>query len=106
MFTKHIKDDTIVDQCNLLGGDCSGRGGDNSPGDLGGLSRPHTLSSSSVMLVYSVCMCISIAVRLLPPARFGGMTLILGSVNVTLRSKTGRVGWVAVGGGSLVSGSE
>lgn len=69
---------------NLLGGDCSGLGGLNSPGLLGGLSRPHTVSNSSVILAYSVCICIRRPL-LLP----GGITLIFGSVNVTLRSKEG-----------------
>jgi hypothetical protein len=37
----------------------------------------------------------------------GGMTLIVGSVKVTLRSIImGRTGFVAVAGGSLVSGSD
>lgn len=92
---------------DLLGGDCSGRGGDKSPGDLGGLNNPHTDSSSSVMLVYSVCMCISKPARLLPVTLVGGITLILGSVKVTLRSKdTVLEGILAAAGGSEVSGSD
>lgn len=92
---------------DLLGGDCSGRGGDKRPGDLGGLNNPQTDSSSSVMLVYSVCMCISKPARLPPVTLVGGITLILGSVNVTLLSKdTVLEGILAAAGGSEVSGSD
>lgn len=86
---------------NLLGGDCSGLGGDKRRGDLGGLNKPHTVSNSSVILVYSVCICINNADR--PD---GGITLIFGSVNVTLRSIVCDCNAVvdADAGGSLVSG--
>lgn len=91
---------------DLLGGDCSGLGGDSKPGDLGGLNKPHTDSSSSVMLVYSVCMCISRPDLPLLPVD-GGITLIRGSVKVTLRSREIVLdGKTVLGGGSLVSGSD
>lgn len=88
---------------NLLGGDCSGLGGDKRRGDLGGLNKPHTVSNSSVMLVYSVCICINKAER--PD---GGITLIFGSVNVTLRSidSVCIAAAAAVDGGSLLSGCD
>lgn len=98
---------TLRRHLDLLGGDCSGLGGDKSPGDLGGLNNPHTDSNSSVILVYSVCICMSKPARLLPAMLVGGITLIFGSVNVTLRSRdTVLEGILAAAGGSEVSGSD
>lgn len=94
-------------QINVLGGDCSGLGGDSRPGDLGGLRSPQTVSSSSVILVYSVCMCIKIddLGLIFCVEELGGKTLIFGSANVTVPNR-----WDgtpdAEGGGSDVSGSD
>lgn len=99
--------ETFRRRVDLLGGDCSGLGGDRRPGDLGGLNSPHTDSSSSVILVYSVCICMSKPARLPPAMLVGGITLIFGSVNVTLRSRdTVLEGILAAAGGSDVSGSD
>lgn len=97
------------------GADCPGRGGDSRRGVRGGLNKPHTDSNSSVMLVYSVCIDMSIARGLwacalvvgavdtplgAPPPLEGGITLICGSANFTLRP----VGRCA--SGSELSGSD
>lgn len=96
---------------DILGGDCSGLGGDKRPGDLGGLSSPQTVSNSSVILVYSVCMCIKIddLGLMLWVEVLGGKTFIFGSAKVTFRSRVPSRGGGnpdAEGGGSDVSGSD
>lgn len=86
--------------------DWPGRGGDNSLGVLGGLNKPHTLSNSSVMLVYSECIATSSPLGLAWGAGLdGGITLIFGSAKVTLLSTVpARTGRKTVC--SLLSGSD